>query len=58
MGTYLLAVGLVPDELEAWNSLLRAHHSDIFRMFAVRHSKAIGLTLSQTRLSTGAVHIV
>lgn len=28
--SYLIAVGLVPDELEAWNALLGAHHSDIF----------------------------
>lgn len=58
MWTHLLTVGLVPDELEAWNALLVAHHPDIFWMFAVRHSKAIGFTLSQTLLSTGAVHIV
>lgn len=58
MGTYLMAVGLVLDELEAWNALLRARHSDILWMSAVRHSKAIGLTLSQALLSTSAVHIV
>lgn len=30
MGTYVVDIGLVPDELEAWNALLVAHHSDIF----------------------------
>lgn len=58
MGSYLHAVGLVLDELEAWDALLGAHHSDIFWMFAVGHSKAIWLTLSQALLSTRAVHIV
>lgn len=30
VGTYLLAVGLRPDELEARNALLGAHNPDIF----------------------------
>lgn len=55
---YLVAAGLVPDKLEAWNALGGADHSDIFWMFAVRHSKPIGMTLSQALLSTKAVHIV
>ena len=58
MRTHLATMGLVPDELEAWNALLVAHHPDILWMFAVWHSKAVGLTLSQTLLSASAVHVV
>ena len=58
VGTYLVAAGLVPDELEPWNALLGARHSDIFWMFAVRHTEAIGLTLSKALLSTSAVQVV
>lgn len=58
MGSYLITVGQVLEELEAWNSPLGAHHSNIFWMFAVRHTKAIGLALSQALLSTSAVHVV
>lgn len=56
--TYLVVIGLIPDELVAWNALLVTYHPNIFRVFAVRHTKTVGLTLSQALFSTSAVHVV
>lgn len=57
MSNYLVTVALL-GEFEAWNASGAARHSDVFRMFAVRHSKAIGRTLSQALLCTSAMHVV
>lgn len=56
--SYLSTAGLVLDELEAWNSPLRAHHTDVFRMLAVRDAEAVGVTLCQALLAAAAVHVV
>lgn len=56
IGTYLVTAAL--GEFEAWNASGAAGHSDVFWMFAVRHSKAVGLTLCQALLCTTAVYVV
>lgn len=56
-GAYLITIALL-GEFEAWNASGAARHSNIFWMFAVRHSKAIGPTLSQALLCTSAMHVV
>lgn len=57
MGAYLITTALL-GKFEAWNASWAARHPNIFWMFAVRHSKAIGLTLSQALLCTSAMHVV
>lgn len=57
MGAYLITTALL-GKFKAWNASWAARHPNIFWMFAVRHSKAIGLTLSQALLCTSAMHVV
>lgn len=56
-GTYLVTAAPL-GEFEAWNASGAAGHADIFWMFAVGHSEAVGLTLCQALLCTTAVHVV
>ena len=58
MRRYLHTVVHGSDEFETRNAFLVAHHPDIFRVFAVTHTKAIGLTLCQTLLCATTVDIV
>lgn len=55
---YIDVVGKGVDKLKSGDPLVTANHPDILRMFAVRHTDAVGLTLGQGILISLAVDIV